>query len=190
MDWTGNKNSTFKTLGASNHVEHERAQHDYYATCPSAVERLLEVETFDKNVWECACGGGHIARVLRDKGYNVYCSDKYCYDYPADQKDFLTCYEQHGDIITNPPYKYALDFVKHAIKVGNKVAMLLRIQFLEGIERGKFFAKFPPCRVLVFSKRIKCAMNGDFDSTGSSAVCYAWFIWEQHHSGDTVVKWI
>lgn len=31
-DWVGNKTSTFVTLGASNHVEHEREPHDYYAT--------------------------------------------------------------------------------------------------------------------------------------------------------------
>ena len=28
-DWTGNKKTTFVTLGASNHTDHERAEHDY-----------------------------------------------------------------------------------------------------------------------------------------------------------------
>lgn len=43
-DWTGNKNSIFKTLGASNHTDKDREQHDYYATDPKAAELLLEVE--------------------------------------------------------------------------------------------------------------------------------------------------
>lgn len=30
--------------------------------------------------------------------------------------------------------------------------------------------------------------NGNF--TGSSAVCYAWFVWEKGFKGDTTVKWI
>lgn len=31
-DWTGNKKSTFVTLGASNHTDKERQKEDYYAT--------------------------------------------------------------------------------------------------------------------------------------------------------------
>ena len=51
-DWTGNSNSIFKTLGASNHTDSEREQHDYYATEPKAVELLLEQESFCPYVWE------------------------------------------------------------------------------------------------------------------------------------------
>lgn len=57
-DWTGNKKTTFTTLGASNHTDHERAEHDYYATEPKAIDFLLEVEKFDGTVWENCCGGG------------------------------------------------------------------------------------------------------------------------------------
>lgn len=35
-DWTG-KGSTYRTLGASNHVDHERETNDYYATDPDAI---------------------------------------------------------------------------------------------------------------------------------------------------------
>lgn len=45
-DWTGNKNSVFKTLGASNHTEKERQANDYYATDPIAAELLLQQEEF------------------------------------------------------------------------------------------------------------------------------------------------
>ena len=31
-DWVGGRASVFKTLGASNHTDHERAWGDYYAT--------------------------------------------------------------------------------------------------------------------------------------------------------------
>ena len=54
-DWTGNKKTTFVTLGASNHSEKDRDENDYYATAPSSVVKLLEVETFNKNIWENAC---------------------------------------------------------------------------------------------------------------------------------------
>lgn len=56
-DWTGNTNSIFATHGASNHSNTERADLDYYATDPAAVEALLAVEDFTRAVWEPACGG-------------------------------------------------------------------------------------------------------------------------------------
>ena len=73
-DWTGNSKSVFVCNGASNHTE-ERQVDDYYATEPKALELLLEREKFKDNVWECACGGGHLSEVLKLKGYMVISSD-------------------------------------------------------------------------------------------------------------------
>lgn len=42
-DWTGDKNSIFKTLGASNHTTKERENDDYYATDPIAIDALILV---------------------------------------------------------------------------------------------------------------------------------------------------
>jgi len=49
-DWTGNKKTTFVTLGASNHTNHERAEHDYYATEPLAADLICGVETFEGGI--------------------------------------------------------------------------------------------------------------------------------------------
>lgn len=98
-----------------------------------------------------------------------------------------------GDIITNPPYKYALEFVEKALEVvepGRKVAMFLKLQFLEGKKRKPFFLNNPPKVVYVSSSRILCAKNGKFDEYTSSAVAYAWFVWKKGFSGDPVIKWI
>ena len=67
--------------------------------------------------------------------------------------------------------------------------MFLKLTFLEGQKRRKFFDSYPPKTVYVFSKRINCARNGDF-SVKQSAVCYAWFVWVKGWKGETVVKWI
>lgn len=193
-DWTGNNKSAFSTLGASNHSDDERQQDDYYATDPNAVERLLQVETFDKYIWEPACGEGHISKVLEAHGYEVSSSDliyrgygdKEFYDFLA-HDDYL--YDE--DIITNPPYKYALEFVQKAlnsISEGHKVAMLLKLQFLEGQKRKKFFEENPPKKVYVFSDRIECAKNGNF--IGNCAVSYAWFIWEKGFTGNPTIHWL
>ena len=70
-DWIGNKKSIFVCHGASNHTEEERQVDDYYATEPYATELLLQQEKFSDIVWEPACGGGHISKVLEEHGYDV-----------------------------------------------------------------------------------------------------------------------
>lgn len=67
-DWTGNKNSVFKTLAASNHAEAERQREDYYATEPLAAELLLQNEQFEGPIWECACGEKHLSNVFENRG--------------------------------------------------------------------------------------------------------------------------
>lgn len=67
-DWVGGRAAVFKTLGASNHAEHERAWGDYYATEPKATEWLLKLEQFDGPILEPACGEGHISEVLTRGG--------------------------------------------------------------------------------------------------------------------------
>lgn len=193
-DWTGNSRSAHATLGARNYALNERETNDYYATEPKALELLLELETFSPNVWECACGEGHLSEVLKQKGYNTISSDLIDRGYGHSGVDFLKSTKLFdGDIITNPPYKFAKEFVEHALEVvtnGHKVAMFLKVQFLEGKARRKMFEKYPPKTIYVSSSRLRCAMNGDFEKySKSNAVTYAWFILEKGYNGDTVVRW-
>ena len=74
-DWTGNGNSIWKTIGASNHTIEERQQDDFYATDPTAIDKLLTVETLNHRIWECAAGAGHLAERLKEYGYDVYTTD-------------------------------------------------------------------------------------------------------------------
>lgn len=194
-DWTGNSKSTFANLGASNHSTNEREANDYYATDPKAARLLLEVEEFSPLIWECACGEGHLAKEFEKAGHAVWATDKVNRGYGAVQ-DFLSTTAPplpQFDIITNPPYKYAAEFIEHALDIlqpHRKVAMFLKLQFLEGKARKKLYEKYPPKTVYVSSSRILCAMNGDFEKYASSAVAYAWYVWEKGYTGDTVIKWI
>lgn len=186
-------NNMFVILGASNHSEFERERHDYYATDPKAVEELLKVESFDKNILEPCCGEGHISKVLEKHGYMVESSDLIDRNFGRGGVDYLTIKSWHGDIITNPPYKYAKEFVEHSLKIikpGKRVAMLLKIQFLESVKRRELFEENPPKYVYVFSKRTVCAMNGEFENIKGSAVCYCWYIWEKGFKGEPVIRWI
>lgn len=189
-DWSGNERSIFSTLGASSHADHERQTDDYYATEPIAVEHLMQLEHFAPDIWEPACGEGHISRVLQQHGYRVRSSDIVDRGF-GEVGDFLRSTEPwHGDVVTNPPYKYAQEFVEHALALipdGHKVAMFLKLQFLEGKQRRRMYQITPPQRVYVSSSRLRCGMNGHFE--GTSAVAYAWFIWVKGYKGDPVIKW-
>lgn len=197
-DWTGNKRSVYGTIGASNHTDKEREENDYYATSPKAVELLLEKEKFDEQIWECAAGEDHIANVLRAHGHNVWSTDIIDRTGHTQVLDFLTTEKGfNGDIITNPPYKYAQEFVEHAlasVRPGNKVAMYLKLTFLEGKNRQRLFNQKNLKTVYVMAGRLGCAKNGEFrnaeEQTESGAVAFAWFVWEKGYNGDPVIKWI
>ena len=191
----GNQKAVFTCLGASNHAIETREHEDYYATEPKVAELLLEVEPDLKNIWECACGEGHLAEVFKKSNKLKLATDIIDRGYGDGVKDFLdkniTNYD--GDIATNPPYKYAEDFVEKALEIvpnGNKVCMFLRVLFLESKSRKKLFEKYPPKTIYVSSSRITCAKNGNFKDYGASALAYAWYVWEKGYQGDTVVKWI
>lgn len=186
-------------MGASNHTDKAREENDYYATEPRATELLLEVEKFSPNIWEIACGGGDISKVLESNGYNVKSTDIVYRGFGEKESvDFLkTDFDTYdGDIITNPPFKYALEFCQKALSVisnGHKVAMFLKLQFMEGKKRKQFFLENPPKTIYVSSSRLLCAKNGEFQRMrdgGGSAVAYAWYIWEKGYKGNSIVKWI
>ena len=184
--------NTFRTLATSSHGVGERQENDYYATEPKAVELLLEKETFNKNILEPSCGEGHISKVLLGYGHDVQSSDLISRNF-GEVKDFFQIEKFDGDIITNPPYKNALDFVKHSLEIisdGKKVAMFLKLQFLEGKARKEFYKTNPPKKIYVASGRLNCAKNGEFEKYPSSAVAYAWFIWEKGYTGKPEIDWI
>lgn len=196
-DWTGNSKTAYAIIGASNHTEEERQEDDYYATEPKAMKLLLQEENFDTNIWECAVGGGHLAAELKNKGYCVKCSDIIDRGYEGTEIiDFLNYNDEFdGDIITNPPYKIAKEFVEHALEIipkGNKVVMFLKLTFLEGKARKEMYKKYPPKVIYVSSSRLQCAKNGDFikynKGTGT-AIAYAWYVWEKGYCGNTIIKW-
>ena len=197
-DWNGNAKSIFATHGASNHSDSDRAELDYYATDPEAVGKLLDVESFNHYIFEPACGGCHISKYLSDNGFDVVSSDivNRGSEYQSIVEDFLKfnpAQKNSRDIITNPPYKYAQEFAEHALDIsasGVKVAMFLKLTFLEGGKRKRLFDKYPPEKIYVFRNRVDCWKNGIKPEKASKAVCYAWFVWKKGFVGKPQIEWI
>lgn len=150
-DWDGNGKSVFVTLGASNHTDKEREINDFYATDPIAIDKLIgNIGFIPSVVWECACGTGCLSERLKQHCHGVVSTDVVDRGYGQVQ-DFLLAKEMPSGcscIITNPPYKYALEFILHALDLlpdGGKCMMFLKTTFLEGEKRNRqLFSNYPP----------------------------------------------
>lgn len=188
----GSGKGMLRVIGASSASLTERAAADFYATPPEAVEMLLGLEDFTDCVIEPCCGMGHIGKVLEAHGHHVDARDLIDRGYGIGGQDFLRCEDKdmEADVITNPPYSLAQEFVEKSLAVvgeGHKVAMFLKLTFLESKARRRMFESYPPKRIWVSSSRLSCAKNGgDFVP---SCICYAWFVWVKGWHGDTVIKW-
>jgi methylase of polypeptide subunit release factors len=183
-----------------------RAENDFYATPVSATISLLAREQFIGRILEPACGQGHIIKAIKTwnptadvQGTDlVRRADIFNLGLTDDCVDFLSARYQQGEyenVITNPPFSLAREFIEKALEVASKkVAIFCKIQLLEGQSRKKMFQKTKLKTVYVFSKRVSPLRDGkDLDEKGkpwASTMCFAWFVWDKDYSGKPVIKWI
>src|SRR5262249_49557425 len=132
-------------------------------------------------ILEPACGDGAIVRVLRQHGCGVVAADLRW------GQDFFARTGKVANIITNPPYRYHLEFVYHAKELATrKIALLLPVQFLHGATRYELFQdrQFPLKAVYVFSSRLR------FGTETHATVGHAWYVWDRRHRQDPRLGWI
>ena len=71
--------------------------------------------------------------------------------------------------------------------------MLLKIAFLEGIERGQMFRETPLARGWVFSQRLAFVPGGSTEGRvldGGGMMAFAWFVWDHNHKGPPTLGWL
>lgn len=205
------ENNTHKvliTLGTRDGSTTDREENDFYATSPVATTKMVNwlkenvPSCVSWRIWEPCCGTGRITKVFEDNGLNVTANtDLIDRGFGESEVDFLTQTEVKNNanaIVTNPPYKYALEMNKKAIELlkdGEYYVFLGRIQYLEGKERQKFFKENPPRYVLVHSERVNCWKDDkpEYNKKGkeiSSAICYAWFVFRKGYNGKPEIAWL
>lgn len=156
---------------AGNQKSRERHPQDYYPTPEVATLALLKYIRPTEQVWEPACGKLHISNVLRRHGCSVLSTDIDTGD------DFLLSGRIFdGDIITNPPYSLAVEFVNHGLLLTNsRVCMLLPIGFMTSQSRKPLMVSGKLQKVIVLMKRLKIEthyglINSQFN--------HAWYIFQ------------
>ena len=176
-----------KSANAGRHSFTDRGE-DLYETPAVAVEALLRVETLPEGmIWEPACGRGAIAEVLRSAGYKVHATDLIDYGYGRGGVDFLKCKSAPASvscILTNPPFKLAREFVRHALTLCPRVIILARLAFLESESRSDILDGGQLARVFVFRNRLPMMHRDGWQGPRSmNAVAFCWMVWDQFHRG-------
>jgi hypothetical protein len=165
---------------------------DLYETPSVAVEALLRAERLPHCIWEPAAGRGSIARILRDHGHAVICSDIEDYGFPLHfKRDFLGEIGAPAGVeavITNPPYRDAERFAARALALVPLVIMLMRLAFIESERRTEILERCGLARVHVFKRRLPMMHRDGWQGPkASSAMPFAWFVWERGYAGPTAI---
>ena len=198
---------------AGGNPKNDRVEHDFYATDPIAVEKLLlQYSINGTEILEPCVGNGNIANALQNfykHNFNITGIDIVDRGYPNTiVQDFLTWEtdKKFDCIITNPPFSLAKEFVEKSMELLNEgsieedgypngqLIMFLKIQFLEGEKRKELFDKYPPKYIYVFRNRMATWNSGQpLDPNGkrwATTMCHAWFIWEKGSKTEPIVRWL
>jgi len=169
-----------------------RPKNDFYPTPEYVTEAILKKEFYRGEIWECACGEGHISRVLLKHNYSVLSTDLIDRGYGVGGIDFLnTEVLECPNVFTNPPFKLAEKFVEHAVYdlQCESLTLFAKLAFLEGYNRTKLLMKTPLKNIYVFRKRVTLTRNGE-RLRNSGMIAFAWYVWRKDYSGKPMVDWI
>ncbi len=167
----------------------QRKKSDFYQTPYSITKQLLENENFEGNILEPAAGKGAITKVLKENNYN----DIIELDI---QEDFIAPYnfvlDKFDNVITNPPYSLAFEFIEKAKKVyQKKIAMLLPLSYLHGQKR--YERKIFNCLKYIYVFTRYSLLESYIRKDGlyfTGMIVYAWYIWEKSYKGKPKIKWL
>ena len=127
-------------------------------------------------------------------GYHVVSTDIADYGWSGCRTgvDYLTAAPIAGieAMVTNPPYRLAVQFVRKAISGVGYVALLLRTNFLERVARKPLFQAHPPARIWVASRRLPIMHPYDWSGKkAGSNTAHSWLIWEAGAVEHCRVRW-
>jgi hypothetical protein len=160
----------------------ERERDDFYATPHDCTEALIAAEgdRLPRRVWDPCCGAGDIAAVLERSGREVVATDLVDRGFGCGGRDFLL--ERTalaGAIVTNPPFRFAEAFVRHAAELGVEyLAFLHAAHWLHAAERGRMVERvWCPARCYLMQWR------PDFTGQGAPTMHCSWYIFERRSMG-------
>lgn len=169
----------------------DRPDNDFYPTPVPTTEALLNVESFDGGIWECACGDGAMANVMERYGYDVYGSDIEPRGYGRCLDFFAAADLMAPNIVTNPPFSLFNEFIVKAHSFQpKKIALLAKLQALETIERSYILEETNLTRVWIFRARQTIWRNGHAATNNKGMIAFCWLVWERGYQGKPEIGWL
>ncbi|ANA12904.1 TRM11 family methyltransferase [Acetobacter oryzifermentans] len=174
---------------------YERHADDWYVEPAWCVHALLMVERpFVGTVLDPCCGGGNIVQALCSneiEATGADIRDRADGTYPVMGYAQSLLDVRPASVVSNPPYGVAEDFIMSCLALTkDRVCVLLRLAFLEGVKRREWFPHVPLARVWVSSKRISMPPGGTDIPAKGGAIAYAWFVFEHGHTGQPKLGWL
>jgi hypothetical protein len=165
---------------------------DLYETPAVALHALLQVEKLPPQIWEPSADRGTVVRVLRNCDHKVTTSDVIDYGFSLDfVADFRAQPEMPAGceaILTNPPFQIIASLVAHALDLSPLVIVLARLALLEPARRTEILEHRGIARIHCFRNRLPMMhRDGWTGRRASSAIPFAWFVWERNHKGPTMI---
>lgn len=143
---------------------------DIFYTPAWAVKILTDFINFkNTTVWECACGEGHISKILEEVGAAVIETDI------TTGRNFLSWTpEFHWNyIVTNPPFSIKDLFIERCFELGTPFCLLLPINALEGKKRQDMYLKNKmTLDVLIPNKRVSYIGSKNSPNFASAWFCF------------------
>jgi len=166
---------------------------DLYETHPLATKTFLKHHGYKipHTVWECCAGRGAIVREIVKTGRTVIATDLNHHD-GADEGietaiDFLFELKPRASmIITNPPYKLANDFIRHALNMNCLFAALMPLAYLSGANRSDILSHCSVCYVGIERLPMMHREGWVGKKIESSAIPFAWFVFEPNYHRDSI----
>lgn len=163
----------------ANKSSKDRPSTDFYPTPPEVTKALLEFLKIptDKTLWECACGRGHMTKVMEEFGYKVISTDLNDFGFGETGIDFTNAETRECQwIITNPPFIELEAFIRQCIKFGIPFAMLLKSQYWHSKKRLALFQEYKPRYVLPLTWRPDFLFG---EKGGAPTMECIWTVWDK-----------
>ncbi len=150
---------------------------EFFPTAEGTTRALIPVLHeigWPNQVWENACGAGHISKELLAAGFKVKSTNLTDRGYGMIGVNFLSQEKAIApSIVTNPPFSLADDFLVHAITMLGieHVAMLLPNGIYHAKGRVESFEIHKPSLILPLTWRL------DVTGEGNPTMNCSWYIW-------------
>jgi hypothetical protein len=172
----------------------ERDDADWYVEPTWCSRRLFEVEQFEGNILDPACGMGRIVDAAQGAGLDAIGSDLAqrgtetiaTHAFLALDYSFTA-----ANIVSNPPFGLFEDFARKALTIAtNKVALIWLVRRLNA---ARWIAETPLARIYLLTTRPSMPpgdliLRGEKPGGGKQDFC--WLVWERDYMGNPVVGWL